>query len=525
MWNFDHFDFRSVLLKRACRTAVVVLCMLRFSAGAAELTDPLALNFHLMHPGGDSKPGDPNAAFQLDDVYHLHYILSHPWAVDGKIRKGFSFVHVTSPDMLHWTWHQTKLQPSFTGHGMYSGTGFLTIQGLPAVIYHGAGSGRNQIAIAKDRRLSGWEKPYPIEPRTPDGRPAKIKHWDPDCFRIGNNYYSFSGGRNPPLLKSTDLKNWIHIGDFLSHEPNDVVIGEDISCGNFFQIGDKWMLLCISHPYGCRYYLGDWDAKREQFVPETHGRMNWRSDAQDADSPNEYRNFFAPESLLTADGRRIMWAWLTTLANNALRSETIQSLPRELSLRDDGTLRIEPLRELERQRYGLTNAKNIKVTPKHQTAGGEATTRIAQLEGDAYEIQIVIDRAEAARKRFGFRLFTGDERLGVPIYFQPNNRTIRVGGTEAPFAIDDLSADEDVDLRIFIDKYLVEVFVNGRQAVVTADLQWQSANRFEAYAWGTPITISKVNIWKVRPTNEGYQKARTTRIWEPQVAQESSREK
>ena len=93
-----------------------------YTAAESE-ADPLALNFHLMHPGGDSKPGDPNAAFHLDGTYHLHYILEHPYQ---EKQRAFSFVHVTSPDMLHWTWRPTRLQPSFTGHGMYSGTGFLT---------------------------------------------------------------------------------------------------------------------------------------------------------------------------------------------------------------------------------------------------------------------------------------------------------------------------------------------------------------------------------------------------------------
>lgn len=81
--------------------------------------DAHVLKYHLMHPGGDSTPGDPNAAFYLDGVYHLHYILAHPW----RGRTSFSFVHVTSPDMLHWTWQPTKLQPAFTGHGMFSGAG------------------------------------------------------------------------------------------------------------------------------------------------------------------------------------------------------------------------------------------------------------------------------------------------------------------------------------------------------------------------------------------------------------------
>ena len=59
----------------------------------------MPLNFHLMHPGGPSLPGDPNAAFYLDGIYHLHYILAHPW----QGQESFAFVHVTSPDMLHWT--------------------------------------------------------------------------------------------------------------------------------------------------------------------------------------------------------------------------------------------------------------------------------------------------------------------------------------------------------------------------------------------------------------------------------------
>ncbi|MED5415507.1 MAG: hypothetical protein VYC64_11170, partial [Candidatus Latescibacterota bacterium] len=117
------------------------------------VSEEMILNYHLMHPGGDSAPGDPNAAFCLDETYHLHYILQHPFK-DGR---SFSFVHVTSSDLLHWTWQKTKLQPSFTGHGMFSGTGLVTLEGQPAAIYHGQASGWNQIAIADDRSLSTWQ--------------------------------------------------------------------------------------------------------------------------------------------------------------------------------------------------------------------------------------------------------------------------------------------------------------------------------------------------------------------------------
>ena len=106
------------------------------------------------------------------------------------------------------------------------------------------------------------------------------------------------------------------------------MLGEDTSCANFFKLGDKWMLPCISHVVGCRYYLGDWDAKAEPFVPTKHGRMNWRRAEQSIFGELPWRvDFFAPESLLTPDGRRVMWAWLATLGSTA------QGVPQRLSTR------------------------------------------------------------------------------------------------------------------------------------------------------------------------------------------------
>ena len=197
------------------------------------------------------------------------------------------------------------------------------------------------------------------------------------------------------------------------------------------------------------------------------------------------------------------------------RSESILSLPRELGLGEDGRLRVEPLRELKTFRHDLVTHENITVTPEARTAGGEATSRITVLEDEAYELRITIDRRQAQRKRFGFRLFTGEKRIGLPIYFQPNNGTLRVGGTEAPFKVADLPAGDDVELRIFIDNYLVEVFVNGRQAMVAVDMDWQTASGFDAYTWGAPTTIKKVKIWGIQPTNQGYLAARKNRIWLP----------
>ena len=481
--------------------------------------DPHALNYHLMHPGGDSLPGDPNAAFYLDGVYHLHYILAHPW----QDTRSFSFVHVTSPDMLHWTWQTTKLQPSFTGHGMFSGTGFTTKEGKPAAIYHGQGSGRNQIAIAKDSRLSAWEKPYPVEVRNADATEVRMNHWDPDCFLIGDTYYAISGGENPPLLKSKDLKSWTRVGDFLRHDLPDVARGEDISCPNFFPLGHKWMLLCISHPLGCRYYIGDWDAKAEQFIPEKHGRMNWRRDGQSFFGMPPWRvDFFAPESVLTPDGRRVMWAWCATLdrSDGNMSSKTIQSLPRELSLPDDGVLRIRPLRELESLRFDPVVLSNVTITELSREVlplGGPAGKKIAELKSDAVEVRITIAGDQAARKLFGFTLFADGKGGGLPILFRPETGSLRVGTTEAPFSIADLPSDTDVELRIFVDKYVVEVFANDRQALIASHKDYLGKPDLTAFTVGAPTTLKKVELWKLQPTNQGFLEAQKNPIWTPET--------
>ena len=478
------------------------------------------LSYHLMHPGGDSQPGDPNVAFCIDGTYHLHYILRHHWQ-NSSPRKStsqvpfehsYSFIHVTSDDMLHWNWQKTKLQQSFTGHGMYSGTGFMTKDGKPAAIYHGQGSGRNFIAIAKDKMLSEWEKPYSLEPVKKDGSKVEMRHWDPDCFLINNTYYAISGGREQPLIKSQDLVNWNYVGDFLKHEIADVAIGEDISCPNFFQIGDKWMLLCISHPFGCRYYLGDWDSENEQFIPETHRRMNWPRPEQSI-YETTFRDFFAPESVLTTDGRRVMWAWLR---GEDVSDRTIQSLPRELNLAEDGSLRIRPLRELEALRYDQITMNDITVTPPEAPHSNHLTEWITDLDGDAFEIKIMIDRQQATRKRFSIQLFADDNHPGLPIMIHPELSRLRIGNTEAPFAVDELPAGEDLELRIFIDKYLVEVFANEQQALLTTCMEYQAAKGLHMYVYGDPTTIRQIQIWKMKVTNQGFMEAMRNRIWAPE---------
>jgi sucrose-6-phosphate hydrolase SacC (GH32 family) len=326
---------------------------------------------------------------------------------------------------------------------MFSGTGFFTKEGKPAIIYHGEGSGHNQISIAQDDELEKWSFPTAVEPIVgPDQDGSLIANWDPDAWLDGNQYYALSGGspgsgKPPTLFRSEDLKAWKYLGLFLTHDMPDVKPDEDISCPNFFKIGNKDMLLCISHTLGCRYYLGEW--KNEKFSPEFHARMNWHQ-----------WDFFAPESVQTADGRRVMWAW----CNLGQPQSGIQSLPRELSLPEDGILRIKPLRELESLR-----GEEFK-TPR--LAVENETKVLNQIHGDALEI--VADFRAPEAKEFGVKVHcnaTGQN--GAVICIKRNEKILQIGEVQAPF---ECRENEDIQLRVFVDKNVIEAFVNDRQAAV-----------------------------------------------------------
>lgn len=232
------------------------------------------LTYHLAHPGpGAATPGDPNPAFFWNGRYHLHYIY--------KNHTGFVFAHVSSEDMVHWKWHPTVLGPSTIGHGMFSGTGFITKAGRAAMIYHGQGSNRNWISYALDDDLDQWSKPEEVLPHDKNGNPLKaMSYFDPDLWINNGIYYALNGRsdrESAVIMKSEDLKQWTYIGELFHPEFDEKTLGvgrdENVACPNMFKLGDKWVLICISHRLGCRYFIGDF--KDEQFLPERHGMMNW----------------------------------------------------------------------------------------------------------------------------------------------------------------------------------------------------------------------------------------------------------
>lgn len=404
--------------------------------------------------------------------------------------------------------------------GIFSGNAFVTKEGVPIILYHGVDAG-NCIALAQDDRLIRWKKspanPIVAMPKPGDPNYGKYDSWDPHGWLDGDTYYALFGGNPgtgtpPTLFKGPSMTQLKFVGRFLK---DDRWSGpeEDISCPDFFKIGDRHMLLCISHLHGARYFLGRW--KDDQFEPESHGRMNWPGGA-----------FFAPETLLDNKGRRILWAWCLDERSPQVRAHSgwsgVMSLPRVLSLDSDGTLKIEPVEELQRLRLHGRTERNILVKADQEKL-------LDGIQGDTLELAVEFTPSEA--REFGVKVRrTPDGAEETAISFLPQsgllkidvskstlNKAIRyrswclykprdpqlanrpVFSQEAPLQ---LKPGEPLRLRIFIDRSMLEVFANERQCLTQR--LWptrRDALGVSLFSRGGDSNASSIQVWDMAATN------------------------
>jgi sucrose-6-phosphate hydrolase SacC (GH32 family) len=348
------------------------------------------------------------------------------------------------------------------------------------MVYHGQGSARNWIMYGQDDSLDSWSKPQVMLPRNTDGQLMEdVPYFDPDIWRMGDTFYGLNGvssSKPPEIMKSTNLKDWTFIGELLHPDFDEEKLGvkksEDISCPNMFKLGDKWVLFCISHRLGCRYFVGDF--KDQQYLPEFHALLGGNS-----------ARYFAPESMLTPDGRRVNWTWF-----HGGQTPGVQSLPIELELPADRILRVRPIRELESLRYGRQAQRNIIVK------AGTALT-LEKIKGQHLEIKMLVK--DPGQHNFGVDVLCNAQgQAGLRITVNQDKNLLEVGKEQAPF---ELKPGETLTLRIFIDTTLIEVFANERQIVMTDKPREAGAeiqDHVALFTQAQDLKINRITAWKMK---------------------------
>lgn len=466
--------------------------------------DPYRPLWHFVSPEKHCYPFDPNGAIWWHGRYHLFYIFQDPALPQG----GHCWGHASSHDLVHWHRHPPALipGPGDVDQGMFSGNCFVNQDDAATMLYHGVNAG-NCIATSTDPNLDSWIK-LPANPIVPNPKPdspeAKLYNsWDPHGWVEGDTYYAVFGGNPatctpPSLFKAQTLNQWSYAGPFLAHDMPDVAAFEDVSCPDFFPLGGKHVLVCISHACGARYYVGRWE--NERFHPESHHRMNWPGGA-----------CFAPETLLDGSGRRILWTWALE-ACMSYRSG-VMTLPRVLSLAPDNTLFIEPVEELRQLRTNPRSRRHISVSP------GSAV-HLDEMRGDSLELELTIRPGNATRFGLKVRSSPGGEEetaiwcepeagrlwldmakssLSHDVKYRTYAMNIKGGDNpvvtaqEAPFV---LAAGESLQLRVFLDRSILEIFANRRQCLTQRIYPTRPDSlEIALVSEGGTCTVESVHAW------------------------------
>lgn len=429
---------------------------------------------------------DPNGFSFYQGKYHLFYQY-HPFNSHwGPMHWG----HVVSDDLLHWEYLPAALAPDtvYDEAGCFSGSAVELADGRQLLMYTGVhkevqedGGVREVqaqcIAIGDGRDYEKYQgNPVLDEKDLPDGG-SKYDFRDPKMWKAPDGTFRCVVGNCAPerdgqilLYSSKDGLDWKYEKILAANHGR---FGKAWECPDFFELDGKQVLLTSPMdmlPQGLEYHngngtlclIGTYDEIEEVFVEEQDQAIDYGID------------FYAPQTLLAPDGRRIMVGWMQNWDTCNLHSPEQpwfgqMSLPRELSI-VNGRLIQKPVRELE----GLRGEE-----VRHENVTFSGLTRLDGVRGRKIDMELSIrplDEENMYRK-FAVR-FAQNDTYHTAVSFRPLESIVKIdrkfSGSRRAIIHQRrsrvASRNGEVKLRIILDMFSVEVFVNDGEHVLSATM-------------------------------------------------------
>ena len=445
--------------------------MKRFAESRTKLAEdryrPL---YHFVSP--EHSLNDPNGLCFWQDRWHLFYQGYPP--EDPRQHWG----HAVSDGLIHWRDLPYAIYPD-PEECCYSGA-TLAEETRVIAMYHGTKVG-NMIATSTDPLLLNWEKltGQPVIPINPSEKPYRV--FDPCIWKKGDYYYSLSGGtvpftddgRHTPadfLFRSKDLETWEFLHPFVEGD-RFTLVGDDGACPYFWPIGDKHILLFFSHMSGGQYLIGDYDTDRDKLVATAGGKFN-----MGAWGPC---GVHAPSAAPSGDDVIVIFNMNAGFPTRGWNQ--IMSLPRRLTLIGSCELGQEPAGDIESLRTdhvsigprALPNCETVVL----DSVAGDAMEIVAKIDAKgsaAIEMDVLRSPDAEEYTRISFLAKRGYRRRGE--WTGPPQSVLTLDMTHAsslpnatcrPPEVGQVVIEEGepVELRVFIDRSVVEVFANGRQCL------------------------------------------------------------
>lgn len=424
--------------------------------------------YHFLPPA--NWMNDPNGLIQWKGQYHLFYQYNPYRPIHELIHWG----HAVSSDLIHWTDLPIALTPTAgraDADGCWSGC-VIDNHGTPTLLYTGAFPQVVCLATSTDDLLT-WDY-YPGNPVIVSA-PAELYletkgHFrDPFVWQEDGYWYMLMGSMREGvggiilLYRSLDLTTWeyLHpllVGDMNGYQP--VWTGMMWECPNFLTFGEQRVLLFSvqdTHKDKLLYPLYvSGTFQKEQFLPQMQGKL----------VHGDY--FYAPQALRDEQGRTLMWGWLMEGRSKALSQEAgwsgVMSLPVMIAPQSEGVLSFKAAPELTKLRGTHWHYDNIELSETRYVLQDE-------IRNDCLEILAKCEPGQ--NSAFGVKLrCSPDGQEQTRLVYESVSRCLSIEREQSSInpAVDrdncsvvvESAADELLTLHIYLDRSVLEVFVNDR---------------------------------------------------------------
>ena len=462
--------------------------------------------FHISAPAGWIN--DPNGFSVYNGKIHLFYQY-YPYLREwGPMHWG----HSTTSDMIKWEQLPCVLAPDeeYDKKGCFSGSA-IEADGKHVLVYTGVtriklpdgseqerqnqciafGDGLNYVKHENNPVVTGDMLPENC---------SRIDFRDPKIWKDEDGFYyavvanmTDDGNSRILLFKSTDAFQWQYVC-VLDH--SDEKLGKMWECPDFYEVDGKHVLVVSPMemmPDGLKFHVGHsviyltgtYDNKTHQFV---------REDVQPLDSGID---FYAPQSILTPDGRRVMIAWMQAWPNSKFVPDGVKyfgqmTLPREINYRN-GKLIQQPVREIENYRGEHVHYENVEISDE---------TVLNGVDGRVLDMTVKLKVTDAFKK-FTIKL-AADETYDSTITYDPVREVLSLDRSRSGYMYDILHkrdiqvkpAGGEVTLRILMDRFSVEIFINdGSQTATMVLFTPQKADNISFAADGkAQISVEKYTL-------------------------------
>lgn len=450
------------------------------------------MNYHVT--GQIGWINDPNGFVYYQGQNHLFYQHNPKDVVWGPMHWG----HVVSDDLVKWSYLPIALAPDqpYDSNGVFSGSAIVDGDKL-TLIYTGNIPNKQVQAIATSTDGVTFTKhennPVINEYQVPQGA-SIVDFRDPKVWKHNDRYYMVIGSRQASqnygqilMYTSTNLVDWTYVGTpYKGSSQTFEKLGRMWECPDIFRLGDKDVLIFSPQQVP--------NHRNENSTVYVLGNLNYETGKLENISYEQIEeidyglDFYAPQTMVDGKNRRVMVAWMQTWNRTPVTASLgysgAMTLPRILEL-VDGKLYQHPVPEIENYRENEV---------KEQLSLSNESKAVIGIQGVSNELILSIrpDEQEA-----GVKLFKGTTEE-TRVYYNDGYVVFdRSNGTNGKVPAGDLNnitkkevalVDGMVELRIFIDKYSVEVFINGgRYTMSSTVFPSASATSIEFYSMGNAV--------------------------------------